>query len=69
MFKPKEKDLIGQVVLVTGGANGLGKELCARFARLGCKIAVADLDLTNAEKTVQEILDKGICKAAQAYKV
>lgn len=69
LFRSKEKDLSGQVVLVTGGANGLGKEMCKKFARLGCKLAVADLDLANAEKTVKEILAKGACKEAHAYKV
>lgn len=69
ILKPKEKDLTGQVVLVTGGANGLGKELCTAFARFGCKIAVVDLDLINAEKTVQEMLAEGVCTEARAYKV
>lgn len=68
-FATQPKDLTGQTVLVTGGANGLGKELCMRFARLGCKLAVADLDLDNAKKTVKEILAKGVCKEAWAYKV
>lgn len=65
----RKKNVTGQVVLVTGGANGLGKELCLGFARLGCKIAVVDLDLENAEKTVKEILAEGVCTHARAYKV
>lgn len=69
LYLTKEKDLTGQVVLVTGGANGLGKELCTRFACLRCKIAIADIDLANAEDTVQEIHAKGFCKGARAYKV
>lgn len=43
--------------------------MCKKFARLGCKLAVADIDLANAEKTVKEILAKGACKEAHAYKV
>lgn len=68
LFK-KAKDIKGQVVLITGGANGLGKEIAFQLSKLGCKIAIADLDFVNAEKTVQEILIKGGCKDAKAYKV
>lgn len=69
MLFQKAKDIEGQVVLITGGANGLGKEIAFQLSKLGCKIAIADLDFVNAEKTVQEILVKGGCKDAKAYKV
>ena len=40
----------GQVVVVTGGANGIGRALCEVFHRAGAaKIVVADLDLAGAE--------------------
>lgn len=68
MFFHKAKDMENQVVLITGGANGLGKEIAFQLSKLGCKIAIADLDMVNAEKTVQEILAGG-CKEARAYKV
>ena len=47
--------LAGKVVIVTGGANGIGRALCRRFAREGAKVAVADLQLDSANKVAGEI--------------
>lgn len=69
MFCQRAKDISNQVVLITGGANGLGKEIALQLSEFGCKIAIADLDIVNAEKTVQEIFDKSGSKDARAYKV
>lgn len=42
--------LKGGVVVVTGGGNGIGKALCARFHREGArKVVVADLNGADAE--------------------
>ncbi|XP_063709077.1 estradiol 17-beta-dehydrogenase 11-like [Culicoides brevitarsis] len=68
LLQPKPKSLLGQVVLITGGANGLGKQLSKRFAKLGCKIAIADLDIENAKKTVEELKAYGCTGGAFAYK-
>uniref|UniRef100_A0A1Q3FKW9 Short-chain dehydrogenase/reductase 3 n=1 Tax=Culex tarsalis TaxID=7177 RepID=A0A1Q3FKW9_CULTA len=68
LFLPAQrKSVRGQVVLVTGGANGLGKALCERFAKEGCSVAVADIDLISAQKTAKELQQQG-CKA-EAFKV
>src|ERR1700712_3971713 len=46
----------GQVVVVTGGANGIGKALCEVFHRAGAaKVVLADLDLTGAEAVAASI--------------
>ena len=37
-------DFAGQTVVVTGGAGGIGREICAAFAEHGAHVVVADLD-------------------------
>ncbi|XP_058461412.1 estradiol 17-beta-dehydrogenase 11-like [Malaya genurostris] len=57
--KPKKK-IEGQLALVTGGANGLGREICLQLAQQGCHVAVADLDVTNGEKTAEDVRRMGV---------
>lgn len=53
---------------ITGGANGLGKLLSLELASLGCKLAIADVDIAAAEETAKSITDKyGV--PSKAYKV
>lgn len=49
----------GQAVLVTGGGRGIGEATCARFAREGATVAVADLDQGPAEEVAGAIRDAG----------
>jgi 3-hydroxybutyrate dehydrogenase len=44
-----------QVVVVTGGASGIGYEIAKRFAAEGAAVVIADLNLKAAEKAVAEI--------------
>ncbi|HEV3444749.1 MAG TPA: SDR family oxidoreductase [Gemmataceae bacterium] len=45
-----------KVVVVTGGANGIGRALCRRFARDGARgVVVADLDGNGASQVAKEI--------------
>ncbi len=47
--------LDGKSALVTGGASGIGRATALAFAREGAWVAVADLTLDAAQKTVAEI--------------
>ncbi len=51
--------LKGKVGLVTGGGDGIGRATCVMFAKDGAKVAVADVRLAAAEKTVMMIRDAG----------
>ncbi len=53
--------LEGRVVVVTGGASGIGAALCRRFALEGpAGVVVADLDLEGAVRTTTEVEAVGV---------
>lgn len=66
-FLKNRKDIRGQLALVTGGGNGLGREICLKLAAQGCNIGVVDIDGKAAEDTAEEIRNLGL--KAKAYKV
>lgn len=61
-FSVKER-----VVIITGAAQGIGRELARQFAAAGAIAVVADLDINKAESVVKEIHDAG--GTGQAVKV
>merc|ERR1719433_2399267 len=62
-----EKDIKGQVVLVTGGGSGIGRLMCLRFARLGASVVTWDINKVGNEETVSMIKAEG--KKAYSYTV
>jgi NAD(P)-dependent dehydrogenase (short-subunit alcohol dehydrogenase family) len=48
-----------RVALVTGGAKGIGAEVCARLAAAGHTVLVADLDLDAASAAAQQLREAG----------
>ena len=48
--------LTDKIILVTGGANGIGKALCKRFHADGAaKIYAADIDFETAENVAEAV--------------
>jgi NAD(P)-dependent dehydrogenase (short-subunit alcohol dehydrogenase family) len=58
-----------RVALVTGGAKGIGAEVCARLAANGHTVLVADLDLDAASATAQQLREAGGRASAVALDV
>ncbi len=54
----------GQVSLVVGGAQGIGKAIAVRLAREGSRVAIADIDCAAMEQTVQEMCREGAAASA-----
>jgi 2-hydroxycyclohexanecarboxyl-CoA dehydrogenase len=48
-----------KVAIITGGAKGMGKGMALRFAKEGGAVAIADIDIKEAEATASEIKKKG----------
>ena len=48
-----------KVAIVTGGAQGIGREYCLRFAREGAAVVVADLRVDQAKAVASEIAVAG----------
>ncbi len=49
------RDLDGRIVIVTGAASGIGRDIAAALASLGAHVALADLDQAGLEVAVQAI--------------
>ncbi len=53
------KRFLNQVVLITGGASGIGRAAALRFGSEGAQVVIADQNLDGAQKVVQEIQEAG----------
>lgn len=47
------------VIIVTGGASGIGLESCRALAREGARLIVADFDFAGAEKVAADLTSSG----------
>ncbi|MCB0973360.1 MAG: SDR family NAD(P)-dependent oxidoreductase [Actinobacteria bacterium] len=46
------RNISGKVAAVTGGGSGIGRALALRLARRGCHVALADIDETGLNETL-----------------
>lgn len=60
-------ELENQVIIVTGGASGIGREACLALARKGADLIVADFNAAGAEAVAAEV--QAIGRRAHAFKV
>ncbi|EPJ77561.1 MULTISPECIES: SDR family oxidoreductase [Pseudomonas] len=56
---PEDLDFSGQTVLVTGGAQGIGRAIVEAFALRGARVVIADLGLARAEAVAGELTAVG----------
>lgn len=48
-----------RVVIVTGSARGIGKEIARAFAEAGARVVIADIDIEAARLTASEMRESG----------
>jgi 3-oxoacyl-[acyl-carrier protein] reductase len=52
-------DIHGKVVVITGGARGIGKAIATSFGERGARLALLDLNVTDLETTREELTARG----------
>jgi rhamnose utilization protein RhaD (predicted bifunctional aldolase and dehydrogenase)/NAD(P)-dependent dehydrogenase (short-subunit alcohol dehydrogenase family) len=67
--QPAAKELSGRIVLVVGGASGIGREVVVMAAERGAHLVVADRELEAAHKVAAEAQKIGGREAAVAAKI
>jgi 2-keto-3-deoxy-L-fuconate dehydrogenase len=48
-----------KIILVTGGASGIGLAITEKFAAAGAKVYVLDFNVENGQKVVKGFVDQG----------
>ncbi len=49
-----------EIVLVTGSARGIGREIATAFAKEGAIAIISDINAESCQKTAQELIDQGL---------
>jgi NAD(P)-dependent dehydrogenase (short-subunit alcohol dehydrogenase family) len=48
-----------RVAVITGGSTGMGRGIALKFAEEGCSIIIADINESEAQKTLNDVSKKG----------
>ncbi|NWI18073.1 RDHE2 dehydrogenase, partial [Crypturellus soui] len=67
IFCPRKKNLAGEIVLITGSAKGIGRQVALKFASLGTTLVLWDIDEEGNKETRALAQEKG-AKRVFAYK-
>lgn len=57
-LKPPPKELAGRIVIITGGASGIGRAAARRLAEDGAHVAILDINRAGAEQVAEELIEK-----------
>ena len=66
---PKEKELAGAIVLVTGAGSGIGRAIALRFAEEGAHVVVTDINDSAAGAVADELVRKNGLRRAIGVKL
>ncbi|HEV2463970.1 MAG TPA: SDR family NAD(P)-dependent oxidoreductase [Acidobacteriaceae bacterium] len=61
-WRKPSRDLVGKVVLITGGSRGLGLAMSEEFGRRGAKLALAARDARELERARALLVKRGAAK-------
>ncbi|XP_010892349.2 retinol dehydrogenase 10-B [Esox lucius] len=53
LMRPKEKNVMGQICVITGAGSGLGRDLAKEFARRGATVVLWDINRETNEETAE----------------
>ncbi|MGA8185486.1 MAG: SDR family NAD(P)-dependent oxidoreductase [Terriglobia bacterium] len=66
MTDPADHRLANKTALVTGGGNGIGREIALTFSRHGARIISVDIDAASNQETARMIQEnKGQCECVE----
>uniref|UniRef100_A0A1L8E4L1 Short-chain dehydrogenase/reductase 3 n=2 Tax=Nyssomyia neivai TaxID=330878 RepID=A0A1L8E4L1_9DIPT len=60
LLPKNEKTVAGELALVTGGGNGIGREIALKLAQKKCNIAIVDVDCVAGRETVKDCEALGV---------